>query len=129
MSPIIVVGLVIGFIAIAAAVQASARQLQLFPVNPGSAGSLIGTDRQRTFTTTAFELEELRAIVSDSLASQGARFRIQGGEFEAVGRERPGAWKQTSASRPPGLSVTRTRAGVGGRRSFRAALARPSVAL
>lgn len=71
MSALVVIGLVVGFVAVVAAVQAAARQLQLFPVNPGSVGSLIGTDRQRTFTTTAFELEELRAIVSDSLASQG----------------------------------------------------------
>lgn len=70
MSPILVVFVVAALGLVTFGIQVSARQIQRFPVDGRSPGSLIEASRNRRFVVRPSELEQLRSIVAESLSSE-----------------------------------------------------------
>ncbi len=72
------VTIVVAAIAIAFAVQVSARQLQRFPVDSRFPGALVDITRRTSWVVRPVELEHLNSVVTESLSSEAvARSKLQ----------------------------------------------------
>lgn len=105
MSPVLVVLVVAAVGLVAFGIQVSARQIQHVPVDSRSPGSLIETSRSHRFTVRPSELEHLRSLVTESLASEAvavAKLRplLARLEAEAPNPRRPVAALESARRRP-----------------------------
>lgn len=76
-SGLLVAAIVVAALFVAFAVQVTARQLQRYPVDSRPPGLLIDVTRRTSFVVRPAELDQLHAIVSESLASDAvARTRL-----------------------------------------------------
>lgn len=69
-SGLLVVAIVAAALFVAVGVQVSARQLQRFPVDSKMPGLLVDVSKRTSFVVRPAELEQLNAVVAESLSSE-----------------------------------------------------------
>ena len=103
----LVIAIVAAVLFVALAVQVTARNLQRYPVDARSAGSLVDTSAETSMVVRPVEFEQLAAVVAESLSSEAvarsklwplldeleraappSRYRRQGSPPEPTGRRR-----------------------------------------
>ncbi|MEL7209543.1 MAG: hypothetical protein AAGK32_15120 [Actinomycetota bacterium] len=91
MSPWLVVLVVGAVILVVAGIQITARQIQQFPVDTRNPGSLFETTRASRFTRRPAELEQLYAVVTESLSSEAVAATKLRPLLESLRADAPGS--------------------------------------
>ena len=69
-STFLVITIVAAVVFVAFGVQVTARQLQRFPVDSRRPGALVDVSRESTWVVRPVELEQMNAVVTESLSSE-----------------------------------------------------------